>query len=40
VDFEEWMRLDSFYVRNWSIMLDFMIMIRTFSAVFTSRGAY
>lgn len=32
--------LDSYYIHNWSIWLDVDIMIRTFKAVFFSKGAY
>ncbi|MDA1028388.1 MAG: undecaprenyl-phosphate galactose phosphotransferase WbaP [Bacteroidetes bacterium] len=31
---------DSYYVRNWSIWLDIVILVRTFSAVVRSSGAY
>lgn len=31
---------DSYYVRNWSIWLDIVILVRTFSAVARSSGAY
>jgi lipopolysaccharide/colanic/teichoic acid biosynthesis glycosyltransferase len=34
---EKW---DPYYVRNWSIWLDIVILVRTFRAVFTARGAY
>ncbi len=34
---EKW---DPYYVRNWSIWLDLVIMARTFKAVFCCRGAY
>lgn len=32
--------LDEFYIRNWSLWLDFSIIIRTIKAVITGRGAY
>jgi Undecaprenyl-phosphate galactose phosphotransferase WbaP len=31
---------DPYYVRNWSIWLDIVIIVRTFKAVFFSKGAY
>lgn len=34
---EKW---DPYYVRNWSIWLDIVILFRTFKAVFFARGAY
>ena len=34
---EKW---DPYYVRNWSIWLDIVIIARTFKAVFCARGAY
>jgi Undecaprenyl-phosphate galactose phosphotransferase WbaP len=33
-------RWDAYYVRNWSVWLDFVILVRTFRAVVTGRGAY
>ena len=38
-DFREWVRLDLEYIDNWSIWLDFAILIRTVPAVFTATGA-
>ncbi|MCJ7495869.1 MAG: sugar transferase [Deltaproteobacteria bacterium] len=40
VDFEEWMKLDTFYVHNWSLLLDILILLRTIKAVLVSKGAY
>jgi len=40
VPFEDMIRLDVHYVRNWSFELDLEILLRTIPAVFTSRGAY
>ncbi len=39
-DFEEWARLDLQYIRDWSIWLDFKILLRTVPAVVRGRGAY
>ncbi|MCB1616094.1 MAG: exopolysaccharide biosynthesis polyprenyl glycosylphosphotransferase [Pseudomonadales bacterium] len=39
-DIEVQEALDSYYIHNWSIWLDVDIMIRTFKAVFFSKGAY
>ncbi len=39
IDFEKWMDLDLHYIDNWSLWLDFRIMLRTIPAVFTGRGA-
>ena len=33
-------RWDTYYVRNWSIWLDVVILFRTFRAVFTGHGAF
>ena len=38
--YEERVRLDTFYVRNWSIWLDFYILFRTIETVLFRRGAY
>lgn len=40
LDFEDMMKLDLYYVENWSIYLDIWIIIKTFKVVFTSEGAY
>lgn len=40
LSYEERVRLDSYYVRNWSIWLDLVILLRTFLAVLIGRGAY
>ncbi|MFZ2446279.1 MAG: sugar transferase [Syntrophobacteraceae bacterium] len=38
--FDEMVRLDIYYVRNWSLWLDLKILLQTPWAVVTSRGAY
>jgi exopolysaccharide biosynthesis polyprenyl glycosylphosphotransferase len=38
--FDDMVRLDRYYIENWSLRLDMSIIFRTFSAVITRRGAY
>jgi exopolysaccharide biosynthesis polyprenyl glycosylphosphotransferase len=40
VSFHDMVRLDLHYIRNWTILLDLEILLRTVPAVLTSRGAY
>jgi lipopolysaccharide/colanic/teichoic acid biosynthesis glycosyltransferase len=40
LSWEETVRLDLYYVENWSPLLDLTILWRTFNAVRTARGAY
>jgi exopolysaccharide biosynthesis polyprenyl glycosylphosphotransferase len=40
VTYEERVRLDMHYIRNWSIWLDVQVLIRTIPAVLKARGAY
>lgn len=39
VDFNEWVRLDLEYIDNWSLWLDFEILLRTIPAVLGGAGA-
>lgn len=39
LSFEEWMKLDLEYVDEWSLSLDFKILLRTLPAVLSGRGA-
>ncbi len=38
--FEEYTRLDLYYVDNWSLVVDLAILVKTIPAVIASRGAY
>jgi len=38
-DFDEWIRLDLAYIDNWSLWLDFKILLKTIPAVLVGRGA-
>jgi exopolysaccharide biosynthesis polyprenyl glycosylphosphotransferase len=40
LDPEEAVRMDHFYIENWSPMLDAYILLRTIGVLFTRRGAY
>ena len=40
VTYEERVRLDMHYIRNWTIWLDIQLLFQTIPAVFRSRGAY
>jgi lipopolysaccharide/colanic/teichoic acid biosynthesis glycosyltransferase len=39
-DFDEWAALDAEYIRNWSLWLDFKILLMTIPAVLRGKGAY
>jgi exopolysaccharide biosynthesis polyprenyl glycosylphosphotransferase len=38
VRFEDWMNLDLQYIDNWSLKLDFVILLKTLGVVFTGEG--
>ena len=40
LSFDDLVRLDFYYLENWSIWLDISILLRTLPAVITARGAY
>jgi exopolysaccharide biosynthesis polyprenyl glycosylphosphotransferase len=40
ISYSERVRLDMYYIRNWSIWLDLQLILRTIPAVMRSRGAY
>ena len=40
VSYEQRVRLDMYYIRNWTVWLDIQILFRTIPAVLKSRGAY
>lgn len=40
LSFEEWVKLDSYYIENWSLWLDFQIFLKTIWVVLRGFGAY
>ena len=40
LDFESWMKLDMHYIDNWSLALDWKIILQTIPRVMTGRGAH
>jgi exopolysaccharide biosynthesis polyprenyl glycosylphosphotransferase len=40
LDSEEALRMDRFYIENWSLSLDFYILLKTVATLVTRRGAY
>ncbi len=39
IDFDTWMKLDLMYIDQWSLFLDFKLLLRTLPAVLSARGA-
>jgi exopolysaccharide biosynthesis polyprenyl glycosylphosphotransferase len=39
VDFDQWMKMDLAYIDNWSLKLDFKLLLKTIPAVLFARGA-
>jgi undecaprenyl-phosphate galactose phosphotransferase len=40
VDYDERVRMDSWYVRNWSFWQDIVLLFKTINVVFRGKGAY
>jgi lipopolysaccharide/colanic/teichoic acid biosynthesis glycosyltransferase len=40
ISYEERVRLDMHYIRNWNIWLDLQLLLRTIPAVVKGKGAY
>ncbi len=40
LSFDEWVRLDAYYIEHWSLWLDFVIFLKTIWTVLKGRGAY
>jgi exopolysaccharide biosynthesis polyprenyl glycosylphosphotransferase len=40
ISYEERVRLDMYYIRNWTIWLDLQLLLRTIPALITRKGAY
>jgi lipopolysaccharide/colanic/teichoic acid biosynthesis glycosyltransferase len=39
LSFDEWVRLDAYYIEHWSLWLDFVIFLKTIWVVIKGRGA-
>jgi lipopolysaccharide/colanic/teichoic acid biosynthesis glycosyltransferase len=40
ISYEERVRLDMYYVRNWSLWLDLQLLFQTIPVVLTANGSY
>lgn len=40
LSFDEWVRLDAYYIEHWSLWLDFVIFLKTIWVILKGRGAY
>ena len=40
VDFETWMKMDMEYIDNWSLALDWKIILKTIPSMLSGRGAH
>lgn len=40
LDYEERIKLDIYYINNWSFLLDIIIILRTIPCMFSRKGAY
>jgi lipopolysaccharide/colanic/teichoic acid biosynthesis glycosyltransferase len=40
IDFMKWMKLDLEYIDRWSLWLDAKLILQTFPAMLSGRGAY
>jgi lipopolysaccharide/colanic/teichoic acid biosynthesis glycosyltransferase len=38
IKFEEWMEMDLAYIDNWSLKIDFVILLKTIKTVFQRTG--
>ncbi|HYQ58969.1 MAG TPA: sugar transferase, partial [Draconibacterium sp.] len=38
ISFKQWMEMDMEYIDNWSLTLDFVIILRTFKVIFAGNG--
>lgn len=40
VNFDDWVRLDLYYIENWSLWFDIKIILKTFLVIINKKGAY